>query len=134
MTLALVERQEERLTPLERLEALADPGSLRLIRTQVRSRTIGDQALPGDGVLAGHAIAVVCDGGDFQFGVHASEHARGDGKAADDELLFRIDETTRTMLRGKNRSARDVAQAGVLLDREVDQVVDAGEGVHGSSE
>ena len=55
MTLALLERVDERLTPLERLEALTDPGSLQPLRTQVRSRRMGDRARPGDGVLAAHA-------------------------------------------------------------------------------
>ena len=55
MTLALVERLDERLTPLERLEVLTDPGSLQLLRTQVRSRRMGDRSRPGDGVLAAHA-------------------------------------------------------------------------------
>jgi acetyl-CoA carboxylase carboxyltransferase component len=40
-----------RLTPLERLEALCDPGSLSLIRTQVASRSA--RSTPGDGVVAG---------------------------------------------------------------------------------
>jgi acetyl-CoA carboxylase carboxyltransferase component len=40
-----------RLTPLERLEALCDPGSLSLIRTQVASRSA--RSAPGDGVVAG---------------------------------------------------------------------------------
>src|SRR5204862_2507820 len=52
MTLALVERADERLTALERLEVLCDPGSLHLIRTQVRSRRMGDKAREGDGILA----------------------------------------------------------------------------------
>ena len=55
MTLALAQRPDERLSPLERLEILADPGSLQLLRTQVRSRRMGERALPGDGVLAAHA-------------------------------------------------------------------------------
>jgi acetyl-CoA carboxylase carboxyltransferase component len=55
VTLTLVERADERLSPLERLEALADPGSLELIRTEVRSRTLGDRAVAGDGMLAGQA-------------------------------------------------------------------------------
>jgi methylmalonyl-CoA decarboxylase subunit alpha len=55
VTLALLERPEERLTPLERLEVLTDPGSLQLLRTQVRSRRMGGRARPGDGVLAAHA-------------------------------------------------------------------------------
>ncbi len=51
MTLALVERPDERLSALERLEALCDPGSLQLLRTQVRSRRMGDKARDGDGIL-----------------------------------------------------------------------------------
>ncbi|MCK9249566.1 MAG: acyl-CoA carboxylase subunit beta [Solirubrobacteraceae bacterium] len=41
------------LSPLERLEALCDPGSLRLLRTAVVSPSLGERAAPGDGVLAG---------------------------------------------------------------------------------
>ncbi len=55
MTLALLERPDERLSPLERLEVLTDPGSLQLLRTGVLSRRMGDRARPGDGVLAAHA-------------------------------------------------------------------------------
>lgn len=46
-------RPGEVLTPLERLETLCDPGSLRLLRTAVVSPSLGDRAEPGDGVLAG---------------------------------------------------------------------------------
>jgi acetyl-CoA carboxylase carboxyltransferase component len=55
VNLALAERPDERLTPLERLEALADPGSLQLLRTAVRSRRMGERAQAGDGVLAASA-------------------------------------------------------------------------------
>ena len=41
MNLALVPRPDERLSPLERMEVLCDPGSLNLLRTDVRSRRIG---------------------------------------------------------------------------------------------
>lgn len=51
MTLALVARPDERLSALERLEALCDPGSLNLLRTQVRSRRMGEKAQDGDGIL-----------------------------------------------------------------------------------
>ena len=44
MTLALAARPDERLTPLERLEVLADPGSLNLGRSD------------GDGVPAGRFV------------------------------------------------------------------------------
>ncbi len=52
MTLALVQRPDERLSPLERLQALTDPGSLQPLRAQVLSRRMGARAQPGDGVLA----------------------------------------------------------------------------------
>ena len=54
------------LTPLQRIETLCDPGSLRLMRTAVLSPTLGDRATPGDGVLAGvgtvggRSVAVFC--------------------------------------------------------------------------
>ena len=51
MTLALVPRPEERLSPMERLEVLCDPGSLDLLRTEVLSRHMGAKARPGDGVI-----------------------------------------------------------------------------------
>ena len=65
MTLALVPRPDEQLTPLERLEVLCDPGSLDLLRTEVMSRRMGEKARPGDGVLGasgrvdGRAVAVL---------------------------------------------------------------------------
>jgi len=46
---------DERLNALGRLEALADPGSLQLLRTSVTSRRMGERARPGDGVVAAHA-------------------------------------------------------------------------------
>src|SRR6201995_2513913 len=49
-------RRDERtepLSPLDRLEALCDPGSLQLIRTEVLSSAMGDKARQGDGVLGG---------------------------------------------------------------------------------
>lgn len=55
MSLTLVERRDERLSALERLEVLCDPGSIQLIRTQVRSRRMGEKARDGDGILAAAA-------------------------------------------------------------------------------
>src|SRR3954467_1991825 len=52
MSLALVEPRSEKLTPLERLEALCDPGSLHLIRSEVMSGRM-PSAIPGDGVVGG---------------------------------------------------------------------------------
>ena len=54
MNLMLAEREatrRERLTPLGRLEALCDPGSLELLRTRIASRSA--RSAPGDGVVAG---------------------------------------------------------------------------------
>ena len=82
MSLALLERPDERLAPLERLEVLADPGSLQPLRTQVRSRRMGERARAGDGVLAAHARVdgrqVCCYAQDSSFagGSLGEEHAR----------------------------------------------------------
>jgi len=76
------ERPDERLAPLERLEALADPGSLQPLRTQVRSRRMGERARAGDGVLAAHARVdgrqVCCYAQDSSFagGSLGEQHAR----------------------------------------------------------
>ena len=43
----------EKLTPLERLEVLCDPGSLEVIRSEVTSRHMGDRTRAGDGVVGG---------------------------------------------------------------------------------
>ncbi len=71
MSLALLERPDERLAPLERLEVLADPGSLQLLRTQVRSRRMGERARAGDGVLSASARVdgrqVLCYAQDASF-------------------------------------------------------------------
>ena len=53
MSVALAERPYVALTPLERLEALCDPGSLNLIRSEVISPPMGEKARPGDGVIGG---------------------------------------------------------------------------------
>jgi acetyl-CoA carboxylase carboxyltransferase component len=44
------------LTPRERLEALCDPGSVELIRTEVTSLKLGDRAAAGDGVVGGAGL------------------------------------------------------------------------------
>src|SRR3954463_16031532 len=48
---AIAVREPVTLGPLERLEALCDPGSLHVIRSEVSSRRLGDKARPGDGVV-----------------------------------------------------------------------------------
>ncbi len=45
------ERQSATLGPYERLEALCDPGSLHVIRSEVTSWRMGERARPGDGVV-----------------------------------------------------------------------------------
>ena len=51
-TLALVEpTTTEKLTALERLEALCDEGSLQVMRSEVRGRRMGDRTSPNDGVI-----------------------------------------------------------------------------------
>ncbi|HWC24980.1 MAG TPA: carboxyl transferase domain-containing protein, partial [Solirubrobacteraceae bacterium] len=49
--LALARRADEKLSPLERLQVLCDPGSLQLMRGEVRSLRMGDRTRPGDGVI-----------------------------------------------------------------------------------
>jgi acetyl-CoA carboxylase carboxyltransferase component len=79
--LALVPRPDERLTPLERLEALCDPGSIGLLRTDVRSRRMGDKARAGDGVLAasgrvdGRSIFCFAQDASFAGGSLGQAHA-----------------------------------------------------------
>jgi len=81
VTLQLAARPDERLTPLERLETLCDPGSLQLLRTEVRSRRMGDRARAGDGVLTAsgriHGRTVFCyaQDGEFTGGSLGERHA-----------------------------------------------------------
>jgi acetyl-CoA carboxylase carboxyltransferase component len=55
MTVEMIRSEQEqvRLSPVERLEALCDRGSLTLLRSDVRSRRMGEKARAGDGVIAG---------------------------------------------------------------------------------
>ena len=81
MTLALVPRPDERLTPLERIEALCDPGSIQLVRTEVRSGRMGAKARAGDGVLGasgrvdGRAVFVFAQDPSFAGGSLGAAHA-----------------------------------------------------------
>ncbi|MEA2181564.1 MAG: hypothetical protein QOF69_749, partial [Solirubrobacteraceae bacterium] len=50
-TLALVPQTDEKLSPMERLQVLCDPGSLQLLRGEVRSRRMGERTSAGDGVI-----------------------------------------------------------------------------------
>ncbi len=49
--LALAPPIEDKLGPLERVEALCDPGSIQLVRGEVLSRRTGERTSPGDGVV-----------------------------------------------------------------------------------
>jgi acetyl-CoA carboxylase carboxyltransferase component len=53
MTLEMIRESGGKLSPLQRLEALCDPGSLQLMRSGVMSRRMGERAQAGDGVLTG---------------------------------------------------------------------------------
>jgi acetyl-CoA carboxylase carboxyltransferase component len=55
-SLALAERTETPLSPLERLETLCDRGTLDVIRTEVISPAMGEKARAGDGVLGGSGL------------------------------------------------------------------------------
>jgi acetyl-CoA carboxylase carboxyltransferase component len=53
VTIDFIPETLEKLSPIERLEALCDHGSLTLLRSDVMSRRMGDRARAGDGVIAG---------------------------------------------------------------------------------
>ncbi|MEA2291846.1 MAG: hypothetical protein QOF17_866, partial [Solirubrobacteraceae bacterium] len=53
MTLEMLRETGGSLAPVERLEALCDPGSLTLMRSGVESRRMGERARAGDGVITG---------------------------------------------------------------------------------
>ncbi|MGI8506280.1 MAG: acyl-CoA carboxylase subunit beta [Solirubrobacteraceae bacterium] len=71
MSLALAARPETRVTALERLELLCDPGTLQLIRSEAISLAMGDRARSGDGVLGGSGLVggrpVFCYAQDASF-------------------------------------------------------------------
>ncbi len=70
-----------RLTPLERLEALCDPGTLQVLRSRVVSSRLGERAQPGDGVVGGtgtvggRPIACYAEDGTFFGGSLGERHA-----------------------------------------------------------
>jgi acetyl-CoA carboxylase carboxyltransferase component len=81
MSLSLVERAPEKLTPLERLETLCDPGSMQLVRGDVMSRRMGERATAGDGVIGatgrvdGRPIACFAQDPTFLGGSLGEAHA-----------------------------------------------------------
>ncbi|MGH2914588.1 MAG: acyl-CoA carboxylase subunit beta [Solirubrobacteraceae bacterium] len=78
---ALPPEARERLAPVERLEALCDPGSLRVLRSLARSSRLGERAIAGDGVVGatgavdGRPIACYAQDGAFLGGSLGERHA-----------------------------------------------------------
>ena len=80
---ATLDRSEARprLSPLERLEVLCDPGSLRVLRSRARSARLGERAIAGDGVVGatgavnGRPIACYAQDGAFLGGSLGERHA-----------------------------------------------------------
>ncbi len=70
-----------RLSPLERLEALCDPGTVRVLRSQARSSRLGERAVAGDGVVGatgavnGRPIACYAQDGTYLGGSLGERHA-----------------------------------------------------------
>jgi acetyl-CoA carboxylase carboxyltransferase component len=66
---------------MERLEALCDPGSVRVLRSRVRSSRLGDRAILGDGVVGatgavdGRPIVCYAQDGAFLGGSLGERHA-----------------------------------------------------------
>jgi acetyl-CoA carboxylase carboxyltransferase component len=81
MTATLVREQAQRLGPLERLEALCDPGSVQVLRSRIVSTKVGDRAVEGDGVVgatgmvAGRPIACYAQDGSYLGGSLGERHA-----------------------------------------------------------
>ena len=81
MSATAVREPVTRLAPLERLEALCDPGSLQIVRSRVSSARLGARAEPGDGVLgatglvAGRPVACYAQDGRFLGGSLGERHA-----------------------------------------------------------
>jgi acetyl-CoA carboxylase carboxyltransferase component len=81
MTATLIRERTERLGPLERLEALCDPGSVHVLRSRIVSSKLGARAIDGDGVagatgmVAGRPIACYAQDGAYLGGSLGERHA-----------------------------------------------------------
>ena len=81
MSATAVAAPSRRLDPHERLEALCDPGSIRVLRSFVRSSRLGDRAIAGDGVVGatgtvdGRPIACYAQDAAFLGGSLGERHA-----------------------------------------------------------
>jgi acetyl-CoA carboxylase carboxyltransferase component len=78
---AAIQPAGARLGPLERLEALCDPGSVQVLRSRVSSPRLGPRAVAGDGVVgatgtvAGRPIACYAQDGSYLGGSLGERHA-----------------------------------------------------------
>ncbi len=81
MSLTALREPRVRLSPLERLEALCDPGSIQVMRSRVISTRLGARAVDGDGVIGatgfvhGRPIACYAQDGAFLGGSLGERHA-----------------------------------------------------------
>ncbi len=81
MSVTAPQRRGGRLAPLERVELLCDPGSLRVFRSHVLSDRLGPHARPGDGVVGatgtveGRPIACYAQDGTYLGGSLGERHA-----------------------------------------------------------
>ncbi len=81
MSATAVREAVARLGPLERLEALCDPGSLQMVRSRVSSARLGARAVAGDGVVGatglvgGRPVACYAQDGRFLGGSLGERHA-----------------------------------------------------------
>jgi acetyl-CoA carboxylase carboxyltransferase component len=81
MSLAAPIHDAARLGPLERLEALCDPGSIQVLRSRVSSPRLGPRAVAGDGVVGatgtvdGRPIACYAQDGSYLGGSLGERHA-----------------------------------------------------------
>src|SRR5947208_6752056 len=81
MSLAAVRQPAQRLAPLERVEALCDPGTVQILRSRVVSPRLGSRSVAGDGVVgatglvAGRPIACYAQDGSYLGGSLGERHA-----------------------------------------------------------
>ncbi|HEY1515799.1 MAG TPA: acyl-CoA carboxylase subunit beta [Solirubrobacteraceae bacterium] len=81
MSATLLHAPARRLDPLERLEALCDPGTVQPLRSRVTSSRLGARAVPGDGVLGatgavdGRPVACYAEDGSYLGGSLGERHA-----------------------------------------------------------
>ena len=111
--LALIPRTDEKLTPHERLQALCDPGSLQLLRGEVRSLRMGDKTAAGDGVIGatgrvdGRPVACYAQDPSYMGGSLGEVHA---------ETICRV---LRTALRARMPVIGFIESAGARLQEGV---------------